>query len=120
MLNQATMCFGRRWLLELTDQCFHSHINTLYLKLWCPAVRPLLLVTSNLPDNIVDFDRVIVGECHLQKHETCLCFLSLLDFVTFISRRKSYQEDHNSEHLPGLFRCILNKAVEEYMDILYL
>uniref|UniRef100_A0A674PN85 Calcium channel, voltage-dependent, L type, alpha 1D subunit, b n=1 Tax=Takifugu rubripes TaxID=31033 RepID=A0A674PN85_TAKRU len=39
-----------------------SHINTLYLKMWCPAVRPPLVVTSNIPHNIVDFDRVIVGE----------------------------------------------------------
>ncbi|XP_056897121.1 cilia- and flagella-associated protein 74 isoform X5 [Takifugu flavidus] len=39
-----------------------SHINTLYLKMWCPAVRPPLVVTSNIPHNTVDFDRVIVGE----------------------------------------------------------
>lgn len=42
--------------------CCHSHVNTLYLKLQCPAVRPPLVVTSNNRHNVVDFDRVIVGE----------------------------------------------------------
>lgn len=40
--------------------------------------------------------------------------LSLLDLVIFISRRKGCQKNDNSEHLPGFFRCILNRAVEEY------
>lgn len=42
--------------------CCYSHVNTLYLKLQCPAVRPPLVVTSNNRHDVVDFDRVIVGE----------------------------------------------------------
>lgn len=113
MRHRATVSVERRWLLELTDQCFHSHINTLYLKLRCPAVRPPLVVTSSSPHNIVDFDRVIVGECHLPKMRPACVFYPFLTFLAFISRGKSYQEDNNSEHLPGPFRCILNRAVEE-------
>lgn len=85
----------------------HSHVNTLYLKLQCPAVRPPLVVTSNNPHNIVDFDRVIVGEWHLQKHETRMCSKPFLDFVTFICRTEGYQKDDTSEHLPWFFICIL-------------
>lgn len=101
-------------VLITSSPCFHSHVNTLYLQLQCMAVRPVLMVTSNNRSNIVDFDRVILGGLHLPKRETCVCFLSLPDFVTFTCRRKNYQEDDSSEHLPRFFRCILNTVVEEY------
>ncbi|XP_017266687.2 cilia- and flagella-associated protein 74 isoform X2 [Kryptolebias marmoratus] len=39
-----------------------SAINTLYLKLQCPAVQPPLLVLSNNGHNVMDFHQVVVGE----------------------------------------------------------
>lgn len=64
-------------LLVYCYDVFHSPVNTLYLKLQCPAVRPPLVVTSNNGHSVVDFHQVIVGERLLPKHEACLCFLPL-------------------------------------------
>nr|XP_015822445.2 cilia- and flagella-associated protein 74 [Nothobranchius furzeri] len=44
-----------------------SPINTLYLKLQCPAVQPPLVVVSNNGHNVVDFHQVLVGERIIQR-----------------------------------------------------
>ncbi|KAM6924912.1 cilia- and flagella-associated protein 74 [Xenentodon cancila] len=44
-----------------------SPINTLYLKLHCPALQPPLVVTSNNGHNVIDFQQVVVGEKVIKK-----------------------------------------------------
>lgn len=36
--------------------------NTLYLELWCPAVAPSVVVTSNKGKSVSDFGDIAVGE----------------------------------------------------------
>ncbi|XP_039732827.1 cilia- and flagella-associated protein 74 [Pteropus medius] len=45
---------------------FSPH-NTLYLELWCPAVAPSIIVTSNKGKTISDFGDVAVGHCGIKK-----------------------------------------------------
>ncbi|XP_060913194.1 cilia- and flagella-associated protein 74 [Labrus mixtus] len=44
-----------------------STLNTLYLKLQCPAIQPPLVVISNNGHNIIDFHQVAVGEKKIKK-----------------------------------------------------
>uniref|UniRef100_UPI0037E86F41 cilia- and flagella-associated protein 74 n=1 Tax=Semicossyphus pulcher TaxID=241346 RepID=UPI0037E86F41 len=58
-------CFvldGDHSVKDYEDQLAWSPLNTLYLKLQCPAVQPPLVVTSNNGSNIIDFHKVAVGE----------------------------------------------------------
>jgi len=41
-------------------------MNTLYLKLRCPAVQPPLVVISNNGHNVIDFHQVVVGKSFLK------------------------------------------------------
>ncbi|KAM9752856.1 cilia- and flagella-associated protein 74 [Menidia menidia] len=58
-------CFVSDQDLPETDrqaQAAWSPMNTLYLKLRCPAVQPPLVVISNNGNNVIDFHQVVVGE----------------------------------------------------------
>lgn len=50
--------------LVLFLACFDlfSPVNTLHLKLECPAIQPPLLVTSGNGNNVLDFRQVYIGE----------------------------------------------------------
>ncbi|XP_070111192.1 cilia- and flagella-associated protein 74 isoform X15 [Equus caballus] len=45
---------------------FSPH-NTLYLELWCPAVAPSIVVTSNKGTTISNFGHIAVGHCGVKK-----------------------------------------------------
>ncbi|XP_072223136.1 cilia- and flagella-associated protein 74 [Leuresthes tenuis] len=48
-------------------QAAWSPMDTLYLKLRCPAVQPPLVVISNNGHNVIDFHQVVVGERRIKR-----------------------------------------------------
>lgn len=90
----------------------HSPINTVYLKLQCPAVQPPLVVVSNHSHNVLDFQQVAVGEFVLPEGspKRCLHFHCVI-FVSSASRRESDQEVYSPEHLQGLLGRILTLEI---------
>ncbi|XP_008582098.1 PREDICTED: uncharacterized protein KIAA1751 [Galeopterus variegatus] len=51
---------------RLEPLSFSPH-NTLYLELWCPAVAPSVMVTSDRGKTICNFGDVAVGHCSIKK-----------------------------------------------------
>ncbi|XP_051950044.1 cilia- and flagella-associated protein 74 [Xyrauchen texanus] len=54
-------------VLDMSEEPTYRPHDTLYVELHCPAVRPALLLISNNGHNIVDFNRVPVGQKVLKK-----------------------------------------------------
>ncbi|XP_042852208.1 cilia- and flagella-associated protein 74 isoform X1 [Panthera tigris] len=50
-----------------TEPLSFSPHNTLYLELWCPAVAPSLVVTSDRGKTIFNFGDIAVGHCGIKK-----------------------------------------------------
>lgn len=53
---------GRQGTVPSAHPLPPSPHNTLYLELWCPAVAPSVVVTSNKGKTISDFGDIAVGE----------------------------------------------------------
>ncbi|XP_014639290.1 PREDICTED: cilia- and flagella-associated protein 74 [Ceratotherium simum simum] len=50
-----------------TESLSFSAHNTLYLELWCPAVAPSIVVTSDRGKTISNFGDIAVGHCSIKK-----------------------------------------------------
>lgn len=72
--TMASVGRGQGWRLgwgrrqghsAISKPCPHSPHNTLYLELWCPAVAPSIIVTSDKGKTISSFGDIAVGETRL-------------------------------------------------------
>ncbi|KAK3540493.1 hypothetical protein QTP70_032453 [Hemibagrus guttatus] len=50
-----------------TEEPLYSPYNTVYLELYCPAVRPMLMVISDKGETTINFNQVAVGQKVLKK-----------------------------------------------------
>ncbi|XP_075331716.1 cilia- and flagella-associated protein 74 [Odontesthes bonariensis] len=81
-------------------QAAWSPMNTLYLKLRCPAVQPPLVVISNSGHNIIDFHQVVVGERVIKRFTVQNISKESLDL------KSSVLDIHGPFFLLNALRCI--------------
>ncbi|KAM6930109.1 cilia- and flagella-associated protein 74-like [Lycodopsis pacificus] len=77
-----------------------SPVNTLFLKLQCPAVQPPLVLASNKGKNVVDFHQLAVGEQVIKRVTVQNISREALDL------RSSVLDVHGPFSLLNALRCI--------------
>uniref|UniRef100_H0VY50 Cilia and flagella associated protein 74 n=1 Tax=Cavia porcellus TaxID=10141 RepID=H0VY50_CAVPO len=87
---------------------FSPH-NTLYLELWCPAVAPAVVVTSDKGKTVINFGDIAVGHCSIKKvslQNTCPEDLAL-DFSVLSPRGPFFLVNTPSKLLAGKTRVLV-------------